>query len=81
MANLVSHENIIAPLLTLKLAEIPIENIELIGEIEHFSFLVKIFYEKIVGHGTGATPPVEADTKQKWQGRREPSLPLWLIVN
>jgi hypothetical protein len=48
MADLVSHENIIAQLLTLKLAEIPIDQIELIGEIEHFSLLVKNDFVKLI---------------------------------
>jgi hypothetical protein len=41
MANLVSKENIIAQLLTVKLAGINNENIEIIGDSKHFSEIVK----------------------------------------
>jgi hypothetical protein len=41
MAGLVSRENLIAQLLTLKLADIPLEPIEIIGEIDHFTRLVE----------------------------------------
>lgn len=41
MSGLVGRENLIAQLITLKLAGINIETIEIIGEIEHFSQLVE----------------------------------------
>lgn len=40
MGGLVSRENIIAQLLTLKLADIQLNKIEIIGEIDHFTQLV-----------------------------------------
>lgn len=41
MAGLVSRENLIAQLLTLKLAGIPLDSIEIIGETNHFTKLVE----------------------------------------
>lgn len=41
MAGLSSRENIVAQLITLKLAGIPIEPIDIVGTEEHFSLLVK----------------------------------------
>lgn len=41
MSGLVSKENIIAQLLTLKLAGIKVEDIEIIGEVQHFNQLVR----------------------------------------
>jgi hypothetical protein len=41
MSGLVSRENLIAQLITLKLAEIPLESIAIIGEVEHFKTLVE----------------------------------------
>lgn len=41
MSGLVSRENLIAQLLTLKLADLKVEEIEIIGEPEHFTELVK----------------------------------------
>jgi hypothetical protein len=48
MANLVSQENFVAQLLTLKLAEIPMENIEIIGEVDHFSRLVENDFSRLL---------------------------------
>lgn len=48
MAGLVSRENIIAQFLTLKLASIKIENIEIVGEIEHFFVRVKKDFDLLI---------------------------------
>ncbi len=47
MAGLVSKENIIAQMLTLKLAKINLDTIEIIGETEHFSKIVKNDIKKL----------------------------------
>ena len=48
MAGLVSRENIIAQLLTLKLAQIPLKKIEIIGDISHFRTLVQQDMEMLI---------------------------------
>lgn len=48
MGGLVSRENIIAQLLTLKLANLKVENVEIIGEISHFTTLVEKDMERLL---------------------------------
>ncbi len=53
MSRLVSEENLIAQLLTLKLAGIEVEGIPIVGEIQHFSKRVEKDIAAIEGIGTG----------------------------
>jgi len=47
MAALVSRENLIAQLLTLKLAGVEMDSLDIVGEVEHFDFLMAADFEQL----------------------------------